>query len=154
MKKGTTTLLILAAAGAAAYFFLRKRGAGAEAARTVPDEEPEAETPAAATPDAAVTAPPGRFFEALDKAKEVASTIKDAVVTVKSGTKKAVVRTGKKKKRVCGQKRTRQDFVKFIKERCDGTTGRDKKACRKKARRDWKACTTFIIPETQKAEAF
>lgn len=155
MKKGTTTILLLAAAGAAAFFLLRKRGAQADTARTAPEDmETDTETPAAETPDATVKAPAGQFFEALDKAKEVASTIKDAVVTVKSGTKKAVVRTGTKRKKPKWTAKQLADYCNSWGYKSKGTRKEKKeyRQCVRKAKRK-QSLPMFVPTETIKQGA-
>ena len=126
MKKQTTTILLLAGAAAAAYFLLRKKSG--ETVKQV--EEAEVEE---VKPDAEVTAPKGKFFEALDKAQEVANTLKDAAVVVSDGKKTALVTSGKKK---TTKKKKYKCKVRTSKERmamlCEGLKGRELRKCRRK----------------------
>lgn len=138
MKKQTTTLLLLAAAGAAAFFLLRKKPT-----ETTKEVEPaEAEE---VKPDAEVTAPKGKFFEALEKAQQVATTIKDAAVVVTDGKRKALVTSGKKKikkrKKVKCPKKTGAELA----EICKGLKGRELRQCKRKNRR---SCVTIEPTQT------
>jgi len=138
MKK-QSTIILLAAAAAAAYFFMRKKTD--ETVKQIDESEP-----VEVTPDAEVTAPKGKFFEALEKAQQVATTIKDAAVVVTDGNKKAVVTTGskriKKRKKVKCPKKTAAE-LKLI---CQGLKGKELRQCKRKNRR---SCIT--IQPTQSA---
>lgn len=92
MKKNTLLFIGIGAAALGGYFLWKNRQAGASDTATTEADSNE-------KTDATVKAPEGKFFEALDKAKEVASTIKDAVVEVRAGSKKAKVRSGTKKRK-------------------------------------------------------
>ena len=138
MKKQTTTILLLACAAAAAYFFLRKKGETVKVTDTAEPEEVK--------PDAEVTAPKGQFQAALEKAQEVASTIKDAAVVVTDGRKKALVTSGKKKtnkKRKVKCPKTTGAQLAIL---CEGLKGRELRQCKRKNRR---SCIT--IQPTQSA---
>ena len=138
MKK-QSTIILLAAAAAAAYFFMRKKTD--ETTKQIDEGEP-----VEIKPDAEVTAPKGKFFEALEKAQQVATTIKDAAVVVTDGNKKAVVTTGskkiKKRKKVKCPKKTAAE-LKLI---CQGLKGKELRQCKRKNRR---SCIT--IQPTQSA---
>lgn len=138
MKKQTSTLIIVAAAAAAAFYFFKKKSdetTDGETIKTPESTEPEQKE----TPDATVTAPQGKFFQALEKAQEVATTLKDAAVIVKSGNKTAVVTSGKKKN-VCPdgkprRKRTKQEIaamIKICKEK--GYKGKRLRQCKRSAK--------------------
>jgi hypothetical protein len=138
MKK-QSTIILLAAAAAAAYFFMRKKTD--DTVKQIDEGEP-----VEIKPDAEVTAPKGKFFEALEKAQQVATTIKDAAVVVTDGNKKAVVTTGlkkiKKRKKVKCPKKTAAE-LKLI---CQGLKGKELRQCKRKNRR---SCIT--IQPTQSA---
>jgi hypothetical protein len=147
MKKNTTTILLLAGAAAAAYFYFKNKG---KADTSVTSEATEQETKpgdeesekGAEKVDAVVTAPKGQFNDAVEKAVEIAQTIKDAAVVVKSGDKTAVVKTGyKKKKKVKRPKLTNAQ----IEKACKGLTGRKRRQCIAKAKKA-ATITPKIIP--------
>ena len=120
MKKNTTTILLLAGAAAAAYFFFRPKSEETKtnvSEEKTEEEKTEAEKESdkdAEKADAVVTAPKGQFNDAVEKAVEIAQTIKDAAVVVKSGDKTAVVKTGyKKKKKIKRCLYSSSTFLKF-----------------------------------------
>lgn len=138
MKKQTTTILLLAGAAAAAYFLLKKKSG--ETVKQV--EEAEAEE---VKPDAEVTAPKGKFFEALDKAQEVANTLKDAAVVVTDGNKKALVTSGKKKIKKKRKVKCPKKTAAELKVICEGLTGKALRQCKRKNRR---SCVTIQPTQT------
>jgi len=139
MKKQTTTLLLLAGAAAAAYFIMKNKA-------TVTNKFDEQPEPEEIKPDAEVTAPAGQFSAALEKAQQIATTIKDAAIVVTDGNQKALVTTGRKKvkkrKKVKCPKRTGAE----LKEICKGLKGRELRQCKRKNRRN-----CVVIPPTQTA---
>ena len=139
MKKNTTFILLGVAALGAYFYFKRQSDSSA---KELPEGAPEAsEGDAAAKPDAVVTAPAGQFNEALDKAQQIATTIKDAAVIVKSGTKTAVVKSGKKKKKKTKCPKLSAEQLQNL---CKGLKGKELRACRKKNRR-----SCIIVPPLQ-----
>ena len=92
MKKNITPLLLLAGAGVALYLYNKKQSGEAqkEDSESPTIEEKE-------TADAVVTASsPAKVSEAVEQAREIASTVKDAVISVKNdvGETVAVVTSG------------------------------------------------------------
>jgi hypothetical protein len=143
MKKNTTTLLLLVAAGAAAFFFLRKKGGATaritEEATEIEEKPGQPTDEEAEKTDAVVTAPKGQFNEAVEKAMEVAKTIKDAAVVVKSADKTAVIKTGKKKNKKVKRPKLSQAA---IDKACKGLKGRARRQCIAKLRK-----TATITPK-------
>lgn len=150
MKKQSQLLLLLGLAGVGAFLFLRKRGTDAMVQKDQGDETPEE-----IKPDAEVTAPKGQFFDALDKAQNIAQTIKDTAIYVTDGKKEALVTSGSKKKRVKRSKtepgtkcfrRKGEKLRMYIQKNCKDLTGKDLRLCKKKARR---YCTKIVVEPTQ-----
>jgi hypothetical protein len=139
MKKQTTIFLLIAAAAAGAWYYFKNKGTDTTTAK-------EEETPTEGEPvkaDAEVSAPKGQFFQALEKAQEVASTLKDAAVIVRSGDKTAVVKSGNKKKKKVKCPKTSAAQMKVL---CEGLKGRELRQCKRKHRR-----SCVVIAPTQSA---
>lgn len=145
MKKNTTTILLLAAAAAAAYFIFKGKpkltSTETETAKEEEEKPGEQADQSAEKPDAVVTAPAGQLASAVEKGLQIAQTIKDAAVIVKSGDKTAVLKTGKKKgKSVKRPKLTAEQINKV----CKGLKGSKRRACIAKAKKAATIKPTFI----------
>jgi hypothetical protein len=139
-KKQTTTFIIAAAAAAGLWYFMKKKGTEVTAKEI--EAEPDVETEKA---DAVVTAPKGQLLQAVEKAQEVASTLKDAAVIVRSGNQTAVVTKGKKrKKKIKCPKTTKEQMAEF----CKGLKGKELRQCKRKHRRN---CGKVVIEPIQSA---